>query len=45
MDPVIRDATLRRLASEKGLPLDLVEKDYILGWVLYGASKRSIHDL
>jgi len=27
---------LRKIAREKKLALDLVEKDYVLGWILYG---------
>lgn len=27
---------LRKIAREKNLALDLVEKDYVLGWILYG---------
>ena len=42
---MLPDSTLRRMASERGLPLDLVEKDYLMGWVLISVSKSSIHDL
>jgi predicted nucleotidyltransferase component of viral defense system len=27
---------LRKIARERQLALDLVEKDYVLGWILYG---------
>ncbi|MDG6995940.1 MAG: hypothetical protein JRN52_08455 [Nitrososphaerota archaeon] len=33
---------LRRNARERGLALDLVEKDYALGWLLYGIASSSI---
>ncbi|MDG6908355.1 MAG: nucleotidyl transferase AbiEii/AbiGii toxin family protein [Nitrososphaerota archaeon] len=33
---------LRRAARERGLALDLVEKDYALGWLLYGIASSSI---
>jgi predicted nucleotidyltransferase component of viral defense system len=33
---------LRRNARERRLALDLVEKDYVLGWILFGVSASSI---
>ena len=33
---------LRRTARDRGLALDLVEKDYALGWLLYGIAFSSI---
>jgi predicted nucleotidyltransferase component of viral defense system len=42
---VISDSTLRRMASERRLPLDLVEKDYLMGWALIGVSKSSLRDM
>ncbi|MDR2707857.1 MAG: nucleotidyl transferase AbiEii/AbiGii toxin family protein [Nitrososphaerota archaeon] len=33
---MISPQELRKTAREKMLPLDLVEKDYVLGWILYG---------
>jgi predicted nucleotidyltransferase component of viral defense system len=33
---MITPQELRKIAREKKLPLDLVEKDYVLGWLLYG---------
>ena len=35
---------LRRAARERGLALDLVEKDYVLGWLLYGVASCSVSD-
>jgi predicted nucleotidyltransferase component of viral defense system len=33
---MITPQELRKIAREKKLPLDIVEKDYVLGWLLYG---------
>ena len=33
---------LRRTARERRLALDLVEKDYVLGWILFGVSASSV---
>lgn len=33
---------LRRIARERGLALDLVEKDYLIGWMLFCISKTSL---
>ena len=33
---MISPQELRKIAREKKLALDLVEKDYVLGWILYG---------
>ncbi len=33
---------LRKAARERGLALDLVEKDYVLGWLLFGVASSSI---
>ncbi|MDR2202814.1 MAG: nucleotidyl transferase AbiEii/AbiGii toxin family protein [Nitrososphaerota archaeon] len=39
---MISPQELRKIAREKKLPLDLVEKDYVLGWILYGICSCSI---
>jgi predicted nucleotidyltransferase component of viral defense system len=39
---MIREQELRRIAKERKLALDLVEKDYALGWILYGIVKSSL---
>ena len=36
--------TLRRIAVERKLGLDLIEKDYALGWVLKGITTTSAGD-
>jgi len=42
MDEMIGDRVLRRIASERGMRLDLVEKDYALGWILNGIASSSL---
>jgi hypothetical protein len=39
---MITPQELRRAARERRLALDLVEKDYALGWILYGVSSSSL---
>jgi len=39
---MISPQELRKTAREKGLALDLVEKDYILGWLLFGMTSSPI---
>lgn len=39
---MISQQELTGIARDRNLPLDMVEKDYILGWVLYGISQSSI---
>jgi len=39
---MISPQELRKIAREKKLALDLVEKDYVLGWILFGISSSSI---
>lgn len=41
---MIKPQILRRLAREWSLRVDAVEKQYILGWILFGISKSSIGD-
>ena len=41
---MIDGATLRRTAAERRLGLDLIEKDYVLGWILNGISACSVSD-
>ena len=41
---MISDRDLRRIASQRKLPLDLIEKDYALGWILVGVFKSSMAD-
>jgi predicted nucleotidyltransferase component of viral defense system len=38
---LISSQELRRIARERKLAVDLVEKDYVLGWILYGIAKSS----
>lgn len=38
---MISSQELRKMAREKSLPLDMLEKDYILGWVLFGVLQTS----
>lgn len=35
---------LRKIARERGLSLDLIEKDYALGWILIGVSSSGLSD-
>ncbi|MER3407827.1 MAG: hypothetical protein C4292_03380, partial [Nitrososphaera sp.] len=39
---MISSQELRRSARTRGIAIDLVEKDYVLGWLLYGISKSSV---
>lgn len=39
---MIAPQELRRTAREKGLALDLVEKDFVLGWLLFGVASSSL---
>ncbi len=39
---MISPQELRKISRERGLALDLVEKDYVLGWILFGIAKNSI---
>ena len=39
---MISSQELRKAARDRGLALDLVEKDYALGWLLYGVASSSI---
>lgn len=39
---MIQSQILRRLAREWNLSVDIVEKHYILGWILFGISKSSV---
>lgn len=41
-EKMISPQELRKIATEKNLPLDMLEKDYILGWVLFGVIKTTI---
>lgn len=38
---MISPQELRRMARERRLPLDLVEKDYVLGWILFGVASSA----
>jgi len=42
MDEVIADRVLRRIASEREMRLDLIEKDYASGWILNGITSSSL---
>lgn len=39
---MISPQELRKAARERRLPLDLVEKDYVLGWILFGIASSPI---
>ncbi len=41
---MIEGIVLRRMAAERRLGLDLIEKDYVLGWILKGISACSVRD-
>lgn len=41
---MIAPRVLRRIARERGLALDLVEKDYLIGWILFCVCKTSFSD-
>jgi len=41
---MISGPELRKIARERQLPLDLIEKDYAIGWILIGISKTSLSD-
>ena len=41
---MIDGGALRRMAAERKLGLDLIEKDYVLGWILKGISECSVSD-
>ena len=41
---MISEQELRGLARERNLALDLLEKDYALGWILIGVSKSTLSD-
>ena len=41
---MILEQVLRGLARERNLVLDLLEKDYALGWILIGVSKSTLSD-
>jgi len=44
MDPMIEDYVLRRISAERNLGLDIIEKDYVMGWILKGISESSVND-
>ena len=44
MDGMIADRVLRRIASERKIRLDLIEKDYALGWILKGVTASSLRN-
>lgn len=41
---MISPQELRKIAVEKSLPLDMLEKDYVLGWVLFGVTRTAISE-
>ena len=41
---MISSQELKSVSRERRIALDLVEKDYVLGWILYGICSRSIFD-
>jgi predicted nucleotidyltransferase component of viral defense system len=38
---MITDRELRAVARERNLPVDVVEKDYVLGWILFGIASSA----
>jgi len=44
MGRLIEGRVLRRMAAERKLGLDIIEKDYALGWILKGVSASSVCD-
>lgn len=43
-EKMIPPQELRKIAAENSLPLDMLEKDYVLGWVLFGVTKTVISE-
>jgi hypothetical protein len=41
---MIEDYVLRRLSAERNIGLDIIEKDYVLGWILKGISETSVNN-
>lgn len=41
---MIAARVIRKIARERGLALDIVEKDYLLGWMLFCISRTSLSD-
>lgn len=41
---MITDRELRALARERNLPVDVIEKDYVLGWILFGIASSAASD-
>ncbi|MGH9991110.1 MAG: nucleotidyl transferase AbiEii/AbiGii toxin family protein [Nitrososphaera sp.] len=39
---MIEVSTLRAFAKEKNLAVDVVEKDYVLGWILFGVASSAL---
>jgi hypothetical protein len=39
---MIDEHALRRISDERNLGLDIIEKDYALGWILKGISETSV---
>lgn len=39
---MINGNEIRRIAAEEGLDTSMLEKDYVLGWMLYGISQSSV---
>lgn len=39
---MITSQVMKKIATETKLPLDMIEKDYVLGWMLYGISQSSM---
>jgi len=39
---LIRPSQLRAVARDRRLPVDIVEKDYVLGWIFLGVVKSSV---
>ncbi len=39
---MITSQVMKKIATDANLPLDMIEKDYVLGWMLYGISQSSI---
>ena len=41
---MISPQALRRISRERRIAVDLIEKDYALGWILFGIASSSISD-
>ncbi|MFQ6056580.1 MAG: nucleotidyl transferase AbiEii/AbiGii toxin family protein [Methanosarcinales archaeon] len=42
---MITKEEIRRIARQKGIPAGIIEKDYVLGWLLYGISRSNLKNI